>query len=70
MKQTSGRKTLMVRLWPGRAKENAKLLAEMLPFAELRNGKFRQHPRCPVLALTATSKPPQKSEQCLASDSG
>jgi len=32
-----------IRNWPGRAKEDARLLAEKLPFAELRDGKFRQH---------------------------
>lgn len=34
--------------WPSRAKENAKLLAEKLPFAGLRDEKFRQHPQWPV----------------------
>jgi hypothetical protein len=43
---------LIVSLWPGRAKEDARLLAEKLPFAELRDGKFRQHPQWPVLAVT------------------
>jgi hypothetical protein len=45
-----GHKYLSVSSWPGRAKEESRLLAEKLPFAELRDGKFRQHPQWPVLA--------------------
>ncbi len=42
--------------WPGRAKEVKKLLADRLPFAELRDGKFRRHHQCPVLAELWRSK--------------
>lgn len=37
--------------WPGRAKEDLGLIAEKLPFAKIRDGKFRQHPHWPVLAV-------------------
>jgi hypothetical protein len=41
------------RFWPGRADDDARLLAEKLSFAELRDRKFRQHPKWPVLAVVA-----------------
>jgi hypothetical protein len=41
---------LNVAKWPGRAKEDSRLLAEKLPFIELRNGKFRQPTQWLVLA--------------------
>jgi hypothetical protein len=31
------------------------LLAEKLPFTELRHGKFREHPQWPVLAVVTQS---------------
>lgn len=42
--------------WPGRAKEDVGLIAEKLPFAKIRDGKFRQHPHWPVLAVGQLSK--------------
>ncbi|OAI16486.1 hypothetical protein A1359_07500 [Methylomonas lenta] len=42
--------------WQGRAKHDSRLLAEKLPFAELRDGKFRQRPQWPVLAEPRRSK--------------
>jgi len=36
--------------WPGRAKDDSRLLAEQLPFAELRYRKFRRAPQRPVMA--------------------
>ncbi len=38
--------------YSGRAKEGARLLAEKLPFAELRDGIFRRHHQRPALAVT------------------
>lgn len=46
----TSRRNSVVRNWPGRAKEDVSLFAEKLPFAELRDGKFRRHPQRPVMA--------------------
>lgn len=45
------------RFWPGRAKENARLLAEKRPFTELRDGKFRQHPQWPQFLADCDNSP-------------
>jgi hypothetical protein len=39
------------------------LLAEKLPFAELRDGKFRRHPQRPVLAVTCYSSVSKSQSQ-------
>lgn len=41
--------------WPGRAKDDSRLLGEKLSFAELRYRKFRRHPQRPVVAETVNS---------------
>ena len=38
------------RNWPGRAKDDSRLLAEKLSFGELRYRKFRRTPQRPVVA--------------------